>query len=254
MLISAFITITRPEERGDTFKECLKSAEGFADEVIIVDGKDTWPQEFNWPLIGEHFQKGYEQAKGDWVFHLDTDFIFHQRDYGKIRQACKDYPTSPAVSFYKWQFILPDRYNLKSRLVLAVNKTHFQERIKFNGGGDLCQPTLDNRDLDLNEIPQSGVAFYNYEKLIKTEAQIKEDVGRMARAWKLHFGEYKLGGPDDESAYAEWLYMARGRFNKPQERLPFDYHPAVMHDTINNLTPDKWGYNGFGLIEGKVYA
>ena len=79
-MIGAFVTITRPDERGDTYKECIQMASELFDVVTIIDGKTTWPQEFSWELIGQHFQRGYEQCEADWVFHLDTDFIFHEND------------------------------------------------------------------------------------------------------------------------------------------------------------------------------
>jgi glycosyltransferase involved in cell wall biosynthesis len=136
----------------------------------------------------------------------------------KYASALEDYPNSPAVSFYKWQFILPDRYNLKSRLVLAVNKAKFGDRIKFNGGGDLCQPTLDGKDLDLNEIPQSGVPFYNYEKMTKTKAQIRSDAERMENAYQQRFGR-DLYSYDKRDAYQGLIDMMVGRFNKPQKQI-----------------------------------
>lgn len=255
LTIGCFITVTRPDERGDMFNQCLEMAADIFDEITIIDGAETWPQEFNWPIIGQHFQKGYDQCKSDWVVHLDTDFFFHQKDKGKIRQALRDFPGSPGVSFYKHQFILPDRFNLKSRLVLAVNKKEFGNRITFSGGADLCQPQLDGRDLSLDTMPQAGVAFYNYEKMLKTKEQIMDDQGRMERAYYRHFGYYQLAKDDtDQSAYEGWLQMQRGRFNKPQEKIPLSSHPQYVQETIKNLRPDQWGYNGFGLMEGKVYA
>lgn len=254
-LISAFITITDPYNRGDLYGQCYKSAQGFADEVIVIDGKDTWPKEFSWPVIGEHFQKGYEQASGDWVFHLDTDFIFHEKDYDAIREACRINSEAPALSFYKHQYILPDRYNLKSRLVIAVNKGKYGDRIKFNSGGDLCQPSLDGEYINPDSIPEAKIAFNNYEKPIKTEAQIKDDIGRMDRAYKRHFGKYLYGEDGtNESAFGGWLRMAVGRTNKPLKHVPLDSHPKVMQETIKNLTPDQWGYSGFGNIEVNDYA
>ena len=262
-MISIFTTVSH--NRGDTFSESMKCYYELADEVIVVDGGGSiykkvdeeyrfyvsspeWHQEFSWEFIGQQMQRGYEACTGDWVIKCDLDYIFHERDFGKIRQALKDYPDAPGVSFYKWQFIQPDRYNLKSRLVIAVNKKKYGDRIKFNGGGDLCNVTLDDRLLDLNEMPQAGVPFYNFEKLCKTEAQIKDDVGRMARAWQKHFGEYKLGGPDDESAYAEWWKMTEGRFRKPQEHVSIAKLPKYVQETVKNLTPEQFGYNGFGRL------
>lgn len=254
MKLSAFITKTRPEQRGDTFQQCYDSARGIFDEVIVIDGEESWPHEFDWPLIGEHFQQGYEQATGDWVVHLDADFIFHEATKDHIRQAFTDYNYSPAMSFYKWQFLLPDRYTLKSRLVLAVNKRNYGNRIKFNSGGDLCQPSLDGIELSPDSVPEARIPFFCYEKLLKTKEQITEDAGRMARAWHRHFGSYKLGGPDDESAYSEWLKMIVGRFDKPAEHIRLGYHPKVMQETIKNLRPDQWGYSGFGNLEVNDYA
>lgn len=251
MKLGAFITTTRPLERGDTFIPCLYSARGLVDKVKVVDGRQTWPQEFSWELIGEHFQRGYESLKTDWVIHLDTDFIFHERDYQAIREALD--PDSLALSFWKYQFILPDRYNLKSRLVIAVNKGKYGDRIKFDSGGDLCQPSLDGNEIKPDHVPEARVPFYNYEKLTKTKEQITDDVERMDRAYHRRFGKW-LYSNEGVGAYEGWYEMVKGRFSKPQQHIRLEDHPKVMQEVIKGLTPDQFGYNGFGLIEGKVYA
>lgn len=274
MKLSVFTTTTDPIERGDLFWEAMGSYD-FADEVVVVDGSrvpianpgmhevedksyvqvnSRWPQGFSWELIGQQFQRGYEAASGDWVIHADLDFIFHEQDYRSIRKACEENSKAPALSFYKWQFILPDRYNLKSRLVIAVNKGKYGDRIRFDSGGDLAQPSLDGKYIDPNDVPEAGIPIWNYEKLIKTQDQVAEDVGRMARAYEKHFGEFKLGGPDDDSALDEWLTMVLGRIRKPQKHIPLKDHPKVMRGTIRHLTPDMWGYGGWGLLEDNDYV
>ncbi len=271
MTVGIFTTITNPAQRGDAYKEALACYEDFADELVVVNGGDTvlydrvladkkdlmshWPAEFSWDFIGKQFQKGYEAMTTDFVIHMDIDFLFHQKDFAKIRQALKDYPNSPAVSFYKWQFILPDRYNLKSRLAIAVNKRVYGDRIKFNGGGDLCQPTLDGNDLELNSLPQAGIPFYNYEKLTKTKEQIMDDVGRMDRAFEKRFKKYLYSDTGkDEDAYEGWYRMVKGRASKPHKKIQLEDHPKYIQETIRNLKPNQFGYNGFGLIEEGVYA
>lgn len=252
MKLGIFTTLTRPKSRGDNYVDALNCYHEMADTVTIIRGEKTWPKEFSWPLIGQHFQKGYEQCDADWVIHCDIDFLFHQKHFAKIRQALKDYPSSPAVSFYKWQFTMPDRYNLKSRLVIAVNKAQFGDRIRFDSGGDLCQPSLDGRELTPDEVPAAGIPFYNYEKLLKTKAQVKDDVERMARAWHRHFGNYHLG--TDETAYDEWLHMALGRLGKPHEYIKISEHPIYIQDTLRNLKPENWGYSAFGHLEPNNYV
>lgn len=276
MKLSIFTTVTRPAKRGDTYKEALSCYTDLADEVVIIHGNanakaldyenngakvvvaptilDTWPKEFSWEIIGQHFQRGYEVSSGDVVIHADLDFIFHEKDFEDIRKAAQLMLDNnlPAMSMYKYQFVLPDRYNLKSRLVIMVNKRDYGDRIKFDASGDLCQPSLDGRYLNPDSVPQSKIGFYNYEKLLKTKDQIKDDVTRMARAWHRHFGNYKLG--TDETAYSEWLHMALGRLEKPHKYIGIHEHPKYVQETILNLHPDQWGYNAFGKLADNNYV
>lgn len=254
MSVGIFTTLTDPSRRGEHYKESLKCYEDFADRVVIIDGHETWPQEFEWTTISKHFQWGYDKCDTDWVLHMDLDFLFHERDFGRIRQALEDYPDSPGISFYKWQFILPDRYNLKSRLLLAVNKKKFGDRIKFNGGGDGCQPTLDGKDLDINDMPQAGVCFYNYEKLLKSPAQVADDVGRMDRAHFRTYGNYMYGQGNDMSAFDGWIQMVKGRFNKPSKQIKLEEHPKYIQKTISNLREENFGYSGFGILGENNYV
>jgi hypothetical protein len=89
--------------------------------------------------------------------------------------------------------------------------------------------------------------------MIKTHDQITNDVGRMARAWDRHFKDRKLGYTDGE-AYLEWLHMAHGRFNKPQEQIKLEEHPRFVQETIKNLKPEQWGYSGFGNLGENNYV
>lgn len=262
-MISIFTTATDPLRRGDIYAESIRCYEDLAEEVVVVDGgfldykkrvKSTWPKEFDWSFIGQQFQKGYLACRGDWVIRCDLDYIFHENDFEKIRQALSDNPRSPGVSFYKWQFVQPDRYNLKSRLVIAVNKKEFGDRIRFDGGGDLCQPTLDGNLLELTEMPQAGIPFYNYEKLTKTVEQIADDVGRMDRAYFKHFGKYLYGSGDDQSAFDGWIKMSIGRYLKPSKTIRLEEHPKYIQETIKNLRPDQFGHNAFGQLEENRYA
>lgn len=254
MSVGAFITKTRPEQRGDTYEQCLQSAMGFCDRVVTIDGEHTWPQEFNWKIIGEHFQKGYENCEADWVFHLDTDFIFHEKDYDKLREVLEQNNEAPALSFWKYKHTLPDRYNLKSRLVIAVNKGVYGNRIRFDSGGDLCQPSLDGKEISANDVPEARIPFYNYDFLIKTQEQIIDDIGRMDRAYHRHFGKwlYSKDGTE-ESAYGGWLNMVLGRLKKPQSHVALSSHPKVMQEVIKGLTPNNFGYSIFDNLDPCSY-
>ena len=255
MALSIFTTITDPDKRGDNFADAYACYESLADEVVVIDGKETWPKEFNWQIIGEHFQMGYEACTEEWVIHADLDFIFHENDYNAIRQACNDNTEASALSFWKYQFVRPDRYNIKSRLIIAVNKGVCGDRIRFNGAGDLCQPTIDGELITPDDVPEACIPFYNYDFMLKTEDQIKDDIGRMDRAYHRHFDRwlYSKDGTA-KSAYAGWLEMVSGRGNKPSKEIPLSDHPEVMQETIKNLRPDQFGYNGFGMFPDNNYV
>lgn len=281
MKLSIFTTQTNSIYRGDTLNQSMDCYTDLADEVVMVNGGDSrkemakwrfiddlshyeykeiesqWPQEFDWPVIGQQFQRGYEACTGDVVIHADLDFIWHEKDFFTIRQAAQTMLDNhyPAMSMWKYQFILPDRYNLKSRLVVMVNKRDFGDRIKFDSGKDLCQPSLDGKELSPNDVAEARVAIYNYEKLLKTKDQISEDQGRMERAWHRHFGEYQMGSDGtNEGALERWIRAQEGKFKKPQQAVKYKDHPKYIKETIKNLTPDQFGYSGFGMIKGGVYA
>lgn len=262
MKLSIFTTGTNPISRGDLFDEPLACYNDLADEVVYVDGSGDlpdgqhadvcykWPDEFDWPFIGEQFQRGYEVCTGDWVIHADLDFIFHETTFGDIRQRLERCE-APAMSFLKWQFILPDRYNLKSRLVIAVNKKKYGDRIRFDSGGDLCQPSLDGKYLSPDDVPEIKIPFYNYEKIKKTKEQVSDDVGRMERAYLRHFGHTQYG--DGNDALTNWHEAQKGKLLKPQQKILLEEHPIYIREVIKNLKPDQFGYDGWG-IEGNSYA
>ena len=264
--LSIFTTASYPHERGDMVDAAMTCYAQLADEIIYMEGGDLrkqeydlfwvdekvriikhhWPQEFKWTLIGEQFQRGYEAASGNWVIHSDLDFIFHEEDYQKIREVLEQ-SDAPAVMFYKKQFVLPDRFNVKSRLVLAVNKGKYGDRIRFDSGGDLCQPSLDGKEIRIEDLPDTQLGFWNYEKILKTKEQISDDVGRMDRAYFRHFGKYLYGDGTDQGAFEGWMEMMRGRLSKPHEHIPLEKHPKIMHNIIKELMPNQFGYSAFGL-------
>lgn len=253
MTLGIFVVASRKDTAGDTYKEALSCYNDLADQVYI--NESPWPAEFSWKHIGNSFQQAYEKLDTDWVIHADLDFIFHEKDFKAIREACERHNESPALSFWKYQFILPDRYNLKSRLVVAVNKGKYGDRIRFDSGGDLCQPSLDGIYISPNSVPEAGVALYNYEKLLKTKEQVMDDAGRMERAYKRHFGKTQYGSDGtDEHAYKLWLKAQLGKFAKPHKIIPLSQHPKYIQQAIKHLDSDSFGYDGHGKLGRNIYA
>lgn len=108
MKISAFMPLTNPEKRGDTYLEAIITHLYWADELIVVDGgstdgslekiraindsririvKEPWDQEnWSWAQFAVAWNRGLKEATGDWVAAGETDHIFHENEAKRVRQ------------------------------------------------------------------------------------------------------------------------------------------------------------------------
>lgn len=155
----------------------------------------------------------------------------------------------PAISLRKFQFFRPDRYHMKSRMAMIVNKKKFKN-IKFNGGGDGCDPTLNGILLNETNVPVTLVPFWNYDSVFKTKEVIAEDRARFARAWFRTYGNYNdRGGPKPVEAFDAWFTMIEKRYKKHIFKMPIEKHPTFILERISKLTEDQFGYDLFGMNE-----
>lgn len=245
--LSIFTSMTDPDSRNDAWKEALECYNSLGDEVIVV-GKN-WPKEFNWKQIGETFQEGFDLCKSDWVIRMDVDYFFHEKDFKKIRKALNRFKDYPAISFPQYQFFTPERYQLKTRLCLAFNKSKFPN-IKLNGGGDLTLATLNGELIDPKKVPNLFVPIYQYESIFRTKKIIEIDRSRFARAWNRYFGSYgDRGGGSGEKAFNAWFDMVKERYPKHNFKMKLSNHPKFIKKRLENIDKEQFGYNAFGLKE-----
>ena len=245
--LSIATSYTDPESRMDPWKEALSCYEDVADEV--VRSGENWPYEFTWDYIGKVFNESYKKASGDWVIRMDLDYFFHEKDFAEIRKTLNENFDKPAIAFPKYQFFTPERYNLKTNIVIAYNKKHFPN-IELNGGGDLCLPTINGKEITPSDVPISKIYLWNYDSMFKTKQVIAEDRARFARAWFRYFGDFGKGeGDDTEKAFKTWLEMVESRYKKHKKLMQLDRHPKYIIEKITNLNESQFGYNAFGLRE-----
>ena len=249
MKLSIFTSMTNPQERNDPWEEGLECYEDFADEVIIVGEK--WPQEFTFSDIGKVFQEGFDRSNGDWVILMDIDTFFHENDKQKIRGILQKYNDYPSIAFPKFQFFQPNRFNFKSKMCIAYNKKNYPN-IKFDGGPDLCQPTVENKLIEPDFAPYEKIVIWNYEAMFRTKEIIKKDRARFARAWFNSFGDYgDRGGPTEEEAFHAWFKMIKERYSYHYLKMNIDNHPKYIKSRLSNIPNDQFGSNLFGLIENE---
>ena len=245
MDISIFTTYTNPELRNDPWKEALNCYEDFSNEIIISG--DDWPYEFSWELIGKMFQEGFDRSTGDWAIRMDIDYFFHEKHAKKLPKILKDFNEYPGVVFPQYQFFTPERFQLKTRLCIALNKKHYP-KLKLNDGGDLCLASLNGEILPVNELPNIRIPLFQYDSMFRTKEIIAEDRARFARAWKRYFNDYgNRGGPDEKSAYEAWFKEVSLKYKKHTNKLDLNKHPKYIINKLHNLNHDQFGYNAFGL-------
>jgi hypothetical protein len=245
MKISVFTSMTNPENRNDPWKEAMDCYKDLGDEVVVV-GED-WPYEFNWDHIGKTFQKGLLESNGDWVIRMDLDYFFRKKDLKNIRNFLKSNQDAPAVAFPQFQIFTPDRFHLKTKLCIAINKKNFPE-IKLNGGGDLCQPTLNGEQLTHWKVPNCNIPIFQYDSVFRTKKIISEDRARFARAWFSYHNSWDdRGGPTPKQAYDAWFKMIEDRYHYHVFKLKNSEHPEYIKEKLASLESDQFGYNAFGL-------
>ena len=71
---------------------------------------------------------------------MDVDYFFHEDDIEKIKNVLSENKQAKGIIFPQRQFYTPDRYSIKTKICLAVNKKVFPE-IMLNGGTDMFLPT-----------------------------------------------------------------------------------------------------------------
>ena len=245
MKISVATTYTNPEKRGDPWKEALSCYEDFADEIVVT-GSD-WPHNFSWELIGETFNRGFEEASGDWVIRMDIDYFIHEKQINKLKKSLIKYSHYPAICFPQYQFFIPSRFQLKTRLCIALNKKEFPN-IKLNGGGDMCLATLNSTLIRPEDVPNVNIPIYQYDSMFRTKKLIALDRSRFASAWFKYFGEYgDRGGSNPDIAYEYWYNNIMKKFSFHTNKINIDNHPKYIKEKLKNLSKDQFGYDGFGL-------
>ena len=243
--ISIFTTMTNPDERNDPWRESMNCYESFADEVVVV-GED-WPKEFDWGVFNKIYQNGFDKCNTDWVMRMDLDYFVNENDFERLRSYIKKYKDSPAIVMPQYQFFTYDRYQVKTKLCLLLNKKKFPG-IKLNGGTDRMLATLNGDLLTYKNVPQISVPIWQYDSMFRTKDIISVDRARFARAWERTFGNYgDRGGDDPELAFNAWFDMVKKRYRKHLFKTSLEKHPTFIREKLKKLNHEQFGYSAFGL-------
>ena len=245
MKLSLFTTYTEAEKRNDPWKEALSCFNFIADEVIVTG--DDWPYEFKWSQIGKYFQEGLENTSGDWSIRMDIDYFFHEKDILNLHKYLEKYENFPIVCFPQYQFFTINRFQVKTRLCIAINRK-FQHKVKLNGGGDLCLATYENKLVLPQQVPNINIPIYQYDSTFRTKEIIKKDRFRFAKAWNREFGNFgSRGGNDEDLCFEAWFKDIKNKYPKHVNQIKFEDHPIFIKNKLRTLSNDQFGHSAFGL-------
>ena len=248
---SVFTTMTNPEDRNDPWKESLNCYESLADEVVVVG--DNWPVEFDWGIFNKIYQNGFDKCSTDWVMRMDLDYFIHQNDIPKIRSSLKKYSEYPAIVLPQYQFFTSNRFQIKTKLCILLNKRKFPE-IKLDGGTDRMLATLNGELLTYKNVPQLRVPIWQYDSMFRTKEIIGEDRARFARAWYRTFSNYgDRGGDNPELAFDAWFSMIKKRYTKHVFKTSISKHPKFITKRLESLSDKQFGFNAFGLKDNTIF-
>ncbi len=220
--------------------------------IFITGGTGSFGKEFCIFLIKKKipFHKIVLFSRDEFKQSNFSDYlkVNFPKDFKKIRSRLEENFDKPAVAFPKMQFFTPDRCTLKTNVVIAYNKKNFPE-IKLNGGGDLCLPTMNGKEILPNDVPIfSDIYLWNYDSMFKTKEVISSDRARFARAWFRYFNDWgEAEGQNEEIAFQTWFNMIEKRYKKHKTKIDLSMHPKYIQDKIRNLEQNQFGFDAFGL-------
>lgn len=282
MKISIFTTIGNerigPDRRGDCYLEALESYCDLADEVVIVNGGskiDTfpslkikqvfcpWPWEWSWEQLPKAMNFGLDSCTGDWVIRCDIDYIFHENDIPTIRKMLDASPLSIVATFQKFSFVLKDMFYQKGGLPIAINALATGPMYGFgqatNTETDLCYPiriTGENEkgiptgEYEPEKFSKLGLPVFNYDYTFKTKEATSTEFYRFSKAYHRYFGSWRFG-ETEKKAFGVFIDMMKGRLSKCVYTIGDKgySHPKYIKRAINEVTPEMFGYNGWGLLK-----
>lgn len=297
--ISAFVLTTNSIKNQFPFIESIKSFLPVVDELIVIDGGSTdgtiesikkindnkiriiqdddtkWEKEWIYWRMGHNFNRGLQECIGDWVIKFDADYILYEKGIEKFRADCifGSRKEKLSIAFTRLNFIYADRFYVKSKKTLAINKTRCKELginlkygfdlDKWGWGFDFINSKEHKNKIYFGDmLRESGNSFissllvYNYDYVFTTKEVVKE-------ARKRHWiAEMKQKDIVDNTNFFDgrdlsWKHykeLCKGNLNRPQYQIELEKHPLIIQDKIKNITKEQQGCNCFNWFNNKKYG
>lgn len=282
MKISAFACITDPVKRQDPYLESITSVLEWADELVIVDGsrdgtgykeeigdmcKDKtfvyvpmlWPNNWSWEELPKHLNAGLRACTGDFAIKFDVDYVFHEKTRTTLNNALFVGRREKTLTLQKISAVLSTMFYQKGEVPFILNML-YRDKLAFgkatNKETDLCYPiVVEGMDGEIpyghvpanSETGRTAASFYNYDYTFKTKEVVKREFYNFSRARFKYSGNDSWGKTEEESLEF-FLEMMRSRLVNCRYKFPHPIQPKYIRAKLDSLTPEQFGYNGWGLL------
>lgn len=291
MKLSAHCNIKNPKSWGYPYLESIQSFLDLCDEVVVVNGVEPddgsveeikklrgaeklkiiyepWPDDWIWDQLGISLQRGFAECQGDWVFKFDVDYVFDSEKISYLRDVidkCERRRIPPkAIGLRKCNFVLADRYFIKTRYPLLVNKKGYSN-ICYGINYETCDfmGALDRVEIK-NGMAMGWSIAEQPELIINCNAEVfcydftfmdLATVERIRKIFELAKAKYEDPMMSERrikivqnDALEKFARMMKNRVesNELHYLTKITQHPIYMHEKLNNLTKEMFGYNMFG--------
>ncbi len=266
--MGAYILLQNPKTNNYPYLEVINCCLDLFDEISIVDGgtndgsfdllpktdkikfvKRDWSDDASWDFLTQQYDCGLQNLTTDWRVKMDADYIFHENDLQRVRDFLQDNQDKKIISFEKCSFNLIDRYRVKTKIGVAVNKKldpniHWNTNDRYQSG-----------DIVLEEetwVP-SGIRMYVYDNCFKTKKNIGKVMYKFAKACYKKYG--KNWGYESEKAALDFMInTVRTRYEvHEQNMIPIEAHPEYIQEKIRNMNDKQMGYSLFGYKKASYF-
>ena len=155
------VVITKNEEKNIT--ACLKSVQGWADEIIVVDDESTdatvklaqvyTPKVFHrrMDVEGTHRNWAYEQVKNEWILSLDADEAVTDELKKEIEETFVQNPTINGFSIPRRNYIGDYWIKYGGQYPAAQLRLFLKNKFKYEGVGVHPRAFLDGKTAPLTK-------------------------------------------------------------------------------------------------------
>lgn len=272
LTLGAGFVVTEPIRLGyDAYLACAKSLSLFCDEVVVICARpeeesarelekipnvrvirtDTWPEDYDYNHMRDHFNMIFQYATSDVVLKIDSDCVFHPSTAPLVRSRILQAAMNNACTYIgRINYHGAGRVSVNHNSVLyAINLKMLRydgiEMTISNESGS-NQPVFSDH-VDKCAIRDANIYPINYDCTFMTPSQVSYKWRSWYNAVFKTLGNGKHYDNDAEALKDFIAYHKKKSAHAKQAGLDI-HHPDTLA-LIEGLHDTQWGYNNFQNIE-----